>query len=83
MSQSAKRIKTEMKGTGGGRWMPREDAKKHANRGRREADKVEIVACQSCDGEGVVAVTNDDGDEEEATCGECFGTGKSTDFDDL
>jgi hypothetical protein len=33
------KIKTEMKGTGGGRWTHREDAKKAANRKRREANK--------------------------------------------
>ena len=32
--------------------------------------------CDSCDGEGTVRFVNADGDQEEATCGECFGTGK-------
>lgn len=34
------RIKTEMNGTGGGRWGRREEAKKAANSARRRADKV-------------------------------------------
>lgn len=39
------KIKTEMKGTGGGRWTTREDAKRSANGRRRELDKVEAAAC--------------------------------------
>jgi hypothetical protein len=34
-----RRIKTEMKGTGGGRWMHRAEAKYVANKVRRTADK--------------------------------------------
>jgi hypothetical protein len=33
------KIKTEMKGTGGGRWTTRADAKKSANKRRRRACK--------------------------------------------
>jgi len=33
------KIKTEMKGTGGGRWMRRADAKKVSKKTRRIADK--------------------------------------------
>lgn len=33
------KIKTEMKGTGGGRWMLRADAKKASKKKRRIADK--------------------------------------------
>lgn len=33
------KIKTEMKGTGGGRWDTRANAKKAANKARRAADK--------------------------------------------
>ena len=36
------KIKTEMTGTGGGRWNHREDAKKFANKARRENGKREI-----------------------------------------
>ena len=32
-------IKTEMKGTGGGRWTTREDAKKTSRKARRENDR--------------------------------------------
>ncbi len=32
-------IKTEMKGTGGGRWCPRAEAKKTSKKARRRADK--------------------------------------------
>ena len=38
------RIKTEMKGTGGGRWCLRVVAKESANRGRRKADEDEVDA---------------------------------------
>lgn len=34
-------IKTEMKGTGGGRWGKKHDVKKAARRARREIDKKE------------------------------------------
>jgi len=33
------KIKTEMKGTGGGRWMPRADAKRLSKKARRAGDK--------------------------------------------
>lgn len=33
------KIKTEMKGTGGGRWMKRADAKRFSKKARRELDK--------------------------------------------
>jgi hypothetical protein len=33
------RIKTEMKGTGGGRWCPRAEAKKVSKKARRRLDK--------------------------------------------
>lgn len=38
------KIKTEMTGTGGGRWGPREWAKYAANKARRENGKREIRA---------------------------------------
>lgn len=34
------KVKTEMKGTGGGRWGRRAEAKTSANKTRREADRV-------------------------------------------
>jgi|TARA_Y100000310_G_scaffold110424_1_gene108827 hypothetical protein len=33
------KIKTEMTGTGGGRWTSREDAKRTSNKRRRQIDK--------------------------------------------
>jgi hypothetical protein len=36
------KIKTEMKGTGGGRWTTREDAKRSANKRRRRAAKAAV-----------------------------------------
>jgi hypothetical protein len=33
------RVKTEMKGTGGGRWCPRAEAKKASKKARRTNDK--------------------------------------------
>lgn len=38
------KVKTEMKGTGGGRWMTRAEAKKASKRARREADKAAVRA---------------------------------------
>ena len=35
------KIKTEMTGTGGGRWGKREEAKRSSNKRRREIDKQE------------------------------------------
>ena len=34
------KVKTEMKGTGGGRWCPREVAKKSSKKARRRNDKL-------------------------------------------
>lgn len=39
MALGIKKIKTEMTGTGGGRWMKRAEAKKVSKRARRELDK--------------------------------------------
>lgn len=39
MSMALKRVKTEMKGTGGGRWTTRADAKRSSRKARREADR--------------------------------------------
>jgi len=39
VTMSLGKIKTEMKGTGGGRWMYRSDAKKASKKTRRLADK--------------------------------------------
>lgn len=38
------KVKTEMKGTGGGRWCPRAVAKHAARKARRKNDKREIAA---------------------------------------
>jgi len=38
-----RRIKTEMKGTGGGRWCRREEAKKGSRKIRRQTDKKAVV----------------------------------------
>lgn len=35
-------VKIEMKGTGGGRWTTREDAKRSANKRRRRASKAAV-----------------------------------------
>jgi hypothetical protein len=37
-----KSTKTEMKGTGGGRWMTRAEAKTGSDKGRRQADKAAV-----------------------------------------
>lgn len=39
MSYGHRKVKTEMKGTGGGRWEGREIAKKRSNKARRVGDK--------------------------------------------
>ena len=39
MGLGTRKIKPEMTGTGGGRWMPREEAKHVANKARRQKDK--------------------------------------------
>lgn len=36
------RIKTEMKGTGGGRWTTRADAKERSRKVRRRKDRAEV-----------------------------------------
>ena len=36
------KVKTEMTGTGGGRWDTRENAKRYANKARRENGKREV-----------------------------------------
>ncbi len=41
MGLALKQIKTEMKGTGGGRWEKRASAKSRANKARRKQDKKE------------------------------------------
>jgi hypothetical protein len=62
-------IKTEMKGTGGGRWDTRENAKRNANKARREADK-KAVTPESYEGRkadfiaGFTAWVNFDADDE-------------------
>lgn len=37
-------IKTEMKGTGGGRWTSRADAKQTSKKARRHIDRKEVAA---------------------------------------
>jgi hypothetical protein len=41
-----KKIKTEMKGTGGGRWCKKAEAKKASKKARRAADKKAAQASQ-------------------------------------
>jgi hypothetical protein len=36
------KVKTEMKGTGGGRWTTREDAKRSSRKRRRQAGKAAV-----------------------------------------
>lgn len=38
------KIKTEMKGTGGGRWTTRTEAKRAARKARRKADRKEVAS---------------------------------------
>ena len=48
-------IKIEMKGTGGGRWMPRQDAKRISRKARRTLRKAltrGVEGCSECDGNG-------------------------------
>jgi len=48
-------IKIEMKGTGGGRWMPRQDAKRISKKARRTLSKAltrGVEGCSECDGNG-------------------------------
>ena len=42
-----KAIRTEMKGTGGGRWTTRADAKASSNVRRRQADREEVAERRS------------------------------------
>jgi len=41
MGLGTKKIKADMRGTGGGRWMPRADAKRAARKERRARSKKE------------------------------------------
>ncbi len=49
-------IKIEMKGTGGGRWMPRQDAKRVSRKARRTLNKLltrGVEDCSECNGNQV------------------------------
>lgn len=45
-----KNVKIEMKGTGGGRWVTREEAKRGSKKARRAQDKVFFEYFQDIDG---------------------------------
>lgn len=50
-----KKVKTEMRGTGGGRWTTREEAKRASRKARRGADKAEARGPRAYAGPEVTA----------------------------